>query len=767
MIVSVPKATALVRELSVFFSTPLQRAIERGMKPGAELAHELSDLDEYPIRLAKDAKAICKALKQLPLTSQGEKQLYSPLHALTGLFQDVESTEVPAFQILREDGLPLLLRIFHAKLRAHHESEIDDLLFILKIASMYGSRQGAEALVEAARLPLKPDAFMWHVILAPYADHPHRDYVFKALTNPLPPDFIGIGLLDSANTAAIAGELDRHPFDSAEGYERLRAWLTDDNPSHYSYAHSATAALPFIEYPPRDQLLAIAMDHLDANIQIEAAWVAAKLGREAGLKMLARFACDVNHSDTARNYLTELGREDLIPDEATDPSFQAKADFAQWLAHPTELGQPPDELEIVDHRLLPWPPEREMAPFWLIRYRLRDRTGLEADNVDCGLVGSMTWCFFSYKMHQRPPEDAYAIHCCWEMTNAELISENEVTDAAEYAALLRHWKGSPLEQPRITRVAELSPKLDIGSRMVALASANLEGEDGWVVLDGENTAWYPKAEQPEGVYEAAILKLHIGRQLLGFDEQPDRRAWLRPGPSGPSAQSIIEAYEKLIHEAETAQPERKKELLDGWGPLVKHFDKYVDSLTATRSAERGQVLAEVYDRFLQLIRSQEEEVREELNDSLGLLDRRFEAYLDALVQFGRRGEIVPLIDYFDPAWKHNRGYGKLGAAAVKAGRDDVAEKYLLQMRDGLENYSHSEEMSLLAEVWHRRGNVQQARDLLINCLRGMVKTIQECKYNSDRGIFAKTYRHHRATYLRLFPAGEQELAALGLKPEPL
>ncbi len=52
-----------------------------------------------------------------------------------------------------------------------------------------------------------------------------------------------------------------------------------------------------------DQLLALAMDHLDTGVQIEAAWAAAKLGRDAGLKMLARYCRDVNHSAPQRRQL--------------------------------------------------------------------------------------------------------------------------------------------------------------------------------------------------------------------------------------------------------------------------------------------------------------------------------------------------------------------------------------------------------------------------------------------------------------------------------
>ena len=188
---------------------------------------------------------------------------------------------------------------------------------MLKILAMYGSLAGAEKIVDAARRPLKPDAYMWHVILSAFSKgHPHRDYLFDRLSDPLPADFIAVALLDSANTAAIDGGLQRHPFDSPTGWKRLQSWLEDRDAENFSYAYSATTALPFVSDPPRNELLALAMDHVDASVQMEAAWAAGKLGREAGLKILARFCTDDNHSDVAQRYLTELGREDLIPAEA-------------------------------------------------------------------------------------------------------------------------------------------------------------------------------------------------------------------------------------------------------------------------------------------------------------------------------------------------------------------------------------------------------------------------------------------------------------------
>ena len=44
-------------------NTPLQLAIERGLKPGGNLVAELDDLGDYTVEFKGDAKAICLALQ--------------------------------------------------------------------------------------------------------------------------------------------------------------------------------------------------------------------------------------------------------------------------------------------------------------------------------------------------------------------------------------------------------------------------------------------------------------------------------------------------------------------------------------------------------------------------------------------------------------------------------------------------------------------------------------------------------------------------------
>jgi hypothetical protein len=212
--------------------------------------------------------------------------------------------------------------------------------------------------------------------------------------------------------------------------------LRSSNNDDFSYAHSSAASLPFISEPSRGQLLALAMDHPDSNVQMEAAWASARIGSESGMKFLVRLCLDRNFSTTARTYLEELGRDDLIPDAANEPAFRAMAEMCDWLSHPQEFGRPPDEIELYDNRELFWPPTNDVRQLWLFKYRFIADSPSESDDCGLGLFGSTTFSLFDETNPDMSPEDAYALHCCWELEiNDDPRAPEERTIAAGRAIL--------------------------------------------------------------------------------------------------------------------------------------------------------------------------------------------------------------------------------------------------------------------------------------------------------------------------------------------
>src|SRR5262252_4889337 len=94
--------------------TRLEMAIERGSREGGCLADEIRGLGEYPVRSRQDAEAICNTLERALRAAAPRSEssaVTSDLHALTGLFQDVDGAECDAFEVLAERGTGLLIEV--------------------------------------------------------------------------------------------------------------------------------------------------------------------------------------------------------------------------------------------------------------------------------------------------------------------------------------------------------------------------------------------------------------------------------------------------------------------------------------------------------------------------------------------------------------------------------------------------------------------------------------------------------------------------------
>ncbi|MFM7739777.1 MAG: hypothetical protein ACKO9H_10260 [Planctomycetota bacterium] len=721
------------------------------MSPNGDLAEELRPFSEYVIETRSEAKSICKTLQSLYDKPIERDSFESPLHSLQKLFLQVGGPQSPAFQVFEREGLPLLIRHYERGRQDQKAGVFWDQLFILKILAMYGSFDGATKIVEAARESFQPSESIWHSILGEFAEsHPHRDYVYQSLSAPLPGGFIAIALLDSANDASQSEGLERHPFDSEAGERRLQDWLTDTNPDSLSFGESATAALPFISDPGRDRLLALAMDHVSPEIQLRAAWVAAKFGRESGAKMLSRFCGDLMRAKAAVNFLTEVGREDLIPDEARQPAFLARAEMAAWLAHPNELGMPPDEIEVLDHRELAWPPTGERKPFWLIWFRLRDRTGLEGDKVSCGVVGSMTWSFFFGQMEQRPPEDVYAIHSCWEMQQAKMVEVSDIVEPCPFESLLLQWWGHPLEDPRVTDVAKISSSLDSGPRTVAVASARIGTQVGWVALDGADSVWYPKDEQPEETAGLFILQLHIGRKLLGFKETPNRKRYLQDKTSIPPAQ-LVQNYERLVAEIELAVPARRSELLGSTSPLRTHFRRYCNAIATLEGSSQAAAVVKAYSRFLKLASQVAESGRFEVYDSTSLIGWHFDEFVESLIAIDEKTLASEVITKFRSRFTDDSGRCQLSRGALRAGNyllaKEIAEQHLNDPEGGYE----SEQVCTLAEALNGLGEAVPSQKLLEDSLRRLKEEFNSGPSKQRARALRDDHADLKSLYLRLFP----------------
>jgi hypothetical protein len=386
-----------------------EKALSSDMGPLERWAH--TELDS--VEQARQACAVIRDYEANPGKFSAEGFVRSHFSSVVAIFQQARVPEAQA--LMREEGLPVLLRLYdkhlaawrEAPVREGYDSRANDLLFALKIFALYQAPEGLSRILDAARLPLCPEESMWSVVLLALADcaPPEALRLGAALREPLPSGYLGVALLDMANTLAREHGLRPHLFDTPGGHERLRTLLTDTNENFFFCAHSAAASLPFLANPR--PLFTLADEHPSLPVRMEAAWARARLGERAGLERLVEWAQDPMTRYSAVMYLKELGARP----PSVSPEIDAMAALCHWLEHPSELGRLPDSVEVYDHRRLFWPPTRDERDVWLVRYRCEDDEPPEG----VGMVGSVTFVLFNTTSADMPPEDIYALHCCWEL----------------------------------------------------------------------------------------------------------------------------------------------------------------------------------------------------------------------------------------------------------------------------------------------------------------------------------------------------------------
>jgi hypothetical protein len=394
----------------VFRKSKLEKSLTAWLRKSGSLQTELSR-DGDRVSSEAEARLVCaaldKALSARPIQKYTEGS-YN-LNSAVALFQNTDSDSATA--LLRAQGLPRL-RVLVESYLSNRDLDPDAVVFVAKILAMYGEPQDVDLIINLARDADCEDRYLWSVIFDVLASHGSiAERVIDGLRRPLPTKFCGIAFLDLCNRMAISGTAAKHAFESPEGYSRLRELLSSNKDAESSYAISATAALPFISHEVSAELMEMAGAHPEVAVRIENAWAQGKMGREPALAQLAEYARNPLYASRAIRYLEELGHAERIPEEARTADAKALAEMAEWLAHPNELGAPPEEVFIADTRELFWPPTNDRRQLWIIGYKYRSE---DEPLEDYGLVGSTTWAMFSEPRVSKPIE-IYAVHCCWEL----------------------------------------------------------------------------------------------------------------------------------------------------------------------------------------------------------------------------------------------------------------------------------------------------------------------------------------------------------------
>lgn len=365
-----------VTTLSIFRSH-LQKCLREWTREGGDLGARLYAEGELVVSAVREAQSVCDALEHAAAMRPSEREtkamVSTPIHALTGLFQCVQTHA--ASRVLAAKGLPVLNDVVQQHLYAGQYLPTKDLLFILKVMAAYHFQPGVRHVAHVLRNgDVVGDHYLWPVIFAQYAEegHPHALSLIKKLSqSPLPKDAPGIGLLHLANTLAdrralLVGE---HPFDNPVGARRLGSWLKagDGEDEHVFRLRSleVVKGLRYVSRSVRESVLPLAATHPHPAVRLEASGVelaqAAPGGREtsecrAALERLIHAAETPAQSAQASRILRGIGKDFLLPKVLGTRDFQAQVHLCETLKRTASFGSPPDRVEVVASRKLLWPP---------------------------------------------------------------------------------------------------------------------------------------------------------------------------------------------------------------------------------------------------------------------------------------------------------------------------------------------------------------------------------------------------------------------------
>ncbi|QGJ68909.1 Hypothetical protein PBC10988_5740 [Planctomycetales bacterium 10988] len=389
----------------------------------------LQALSESNIVTLQDAKELDQFLKRLPLQ---ELSLDNPDISVKTHQEAVLASVLPIYlrldRSLLNNFVPLsVLGVITHWLECFLSSDQPPEKLCLQLLTLCIRLQVFECrsfLKQAARKPLAPHSYDWAILFDEIQSFPELTLsLLEDFKHPLPPSIIGLSFLDFANQLGYQGKLPVHPFDTSQGIQRLDQWLQESYTTYPTKALSVASSLGHLKNPQRQYLLNKCLNHEDENVKCEAAWSAVLMGKEESLTLLKEFAINNCFQYRACEYLTRLGKPDLIPEEATSLQQQALGELIDWLTQPSEFGWPPDEVNIRSTINIEWPPTGREENLSIVEYRYQYSPFQDTDNLEqnpqpfhgVALIGSIPYSLYQHTSPEMKDEEVLAVHCCWEM----------------------------------------------------------------------------------------------------------------------------------------------------------------------------------------------------------------------------------------------------------------------------------------------------------------------------------------------------------------
>lgn len=323
-----------------------------------------------------------------------------------------------------------------------------------------------------------------------------------------------LAVVQVANATFAHGHLPTHPL--CDELEVLAEMLTGDGNTRASVdgAVASCGALDMIGSFEAHEVLGVALACPHPGIRLIAASLLAPDGNEQALDVLVQATWAPLTTCQAQSCLDELGRDDLIPEQAHEPTLKVLGEFARWRDDFTFSGCGPlVSVELAAERNMSWPPNGKTETARLVRLHLRGDDGALRQEIAGSVADRGPYDLRGLDLGHFSVEDCLAYLCYKDLTEAGLIVEDQSGEG--YNRLLGQWRKGGLEKAGVIAVADLSPRLRYGRRLVGIAVAQRQGRKGHVILDGDRSTWKPRSETGD-IEPLALLGVHVGRQHLGL-----------------------------------------------------------------------------------------------------------------------------------------------------------------------------------------------------------------------------------------------------------
>lgn len=495
------------------------------------------------------AQAIVSNLKTFQLSDPPTAVELKTIESIAEGFLTYWDRESAACKHLEQEGIPLLLPHFDRLLPLASEADVG-LKFdkLLAIFCLYQTPETLERFMHATRqdLPFTQwGEYFWE--FQPGA--PNYDAFWGSMLDSPPRHELNFQhLLSAANSHALDKTMPahRHPFDSPNGIKHLYTCLqtSQTNPDEVTRggwvingkhpkpetARLATEALPFIKSQPINKLLELAQTHPSPAVRLEAAWAAAKLGKQSGLDELVRRTHELPLSLAAQDYLEDLGHSELIPEDCFNEAFQAQAFCAQELAALSFQPVKIESIEILGRDNFLWPLER--MEVLLVSYRIHRSDGDKQRIIeDIGHVFNSRFYASSKPLSNFSdefpgdqlmgylPNDIYGFLICQRLSETHILGGDRALseEYAEGETALPGPEHLPSGNGKLVgRVAIDTHLTGYPTVKAAIFETNYKDKPGWTVLEDGQTTFYAKEDFPETATAQRILQMHAGRSYLGI-----------------------------------------------------------------------------------------------------------------------------------------------------------------------------------------------------------------------------------------------------------